>query len=94
LTNIFIFDIVSTRLKIISLSLPFSFLMGKTTDRWSDSSHWGKSSTSSSGQKDYYVGKNDGSGSHCHGYNNNGNQGVVHRGDCKVCDDVSSSSGK
>lgn len=71
ISKIFIFDMVSMRLEIISLFLPPSFLMGKTTDRWSDSSHWGKSSTSSFGQKDYYVGKNDGSGSHCHGYNDN-----------------------
>ena len=52
-------------------------------------------SNASSGQHDYYVGK-EGSSDHCHGWNNKstGESGVVHRGECKVCEDNSSSGGK
>lgn len=55
---------------------------------WKDESHWGKVSDKGS-QSDYYVGKNDSTGSHCHMYKegDSGSSGVVHRGSCKVCDD-------
>jgi len=54
-----------------------------------DSTHWTKDTVSSKGQRDSYVGKN-GSSDHCHMYNDpGGNSGVVHRGECKVCDDNS-----
>lgn len=59
----------------------------------SDDSHtvWGRSNDSRS---DEYSAKT-GSSSHCHLYNNKetGERGVVHRGDCKVCDDNSSGTG-
>ncbi len=60
-----------------------------------ESGMFGSVHTSSSGQHDYYVG-HEGSSSHCHGWNNpeTGESGVVHRGDCKVCQDESSSGGK
>jgi hypothetical protein len=52
---------------------------------------------SSNGQVNYYVGNKD-SGEHCHMWNNTSikESGVVHRGQCNVCDDNSSSgsSGK
>ena len=58
---------------------------------WKDGGHWGKVSSGGS-QSDYYVGKNDSSGGHCHMFreHESGKSGVVHRGDCKVCDDKKS----
>lgn len=58
---------------------------------WKDAGHWGKVSVRES-QSDYYVGKNDRSGDHCHMYKerDSGKSGVVHRGSCKVCDDKKS----
>jgi len=55
--------------------------------------HVGTNKTS--GQHNYYVGK-EGSDSHCHAWNNTktGESGVVHRGDCKVCQDEAGSGGK
>lgn len=53
-----------------------------------DDTHWVRDTESSSGQKDSYVGKNDGSGDHCHAWKtSDGRSGVEHRGHCKVCDD-------
>lgn len=55
-----------------------------------DDTHWVKDTKSSNGQLNSYVGR-VGSSDHCHMYNDpNGNSGVVHRGECKVCDDKSS----
>lgn len=58
---------------------------------WKDDSHWGKVSSNDS-QSNYYVGKNDSSGNHCHMFkeHDSGESGVVHRGSCKVCDDEES----
>lgn len=63
-------------------------------DKWRDDSHWGKTTSSGSGQKDYYVGSHEGGGEHCHGWNNKstGSSGVVHRGECKVCGDAKGQS--
>lgn len=62
----------------------------------SDDTHWSTSYTSKDGQSNDLSGK-VGSGEHCHMYREeSGKAGVVHRGECKVCDDNtnSSSSGK
>jgi hypothetical protein len=55
-----------------------------------DTTHWDRGTSSSDGaQVNHYVGKNDSDGSHCHMWSNSdsGTSGVVHRGECKVCDD-------
>jgi len=55
-----------------------------------DDTHYVVDYKSSKGQLNSLVGK-VGSDTHCHLYNDtNGNSGVVHRGDCKVCDDKNS----
>lgn len=69
--------------------------MGKWTDKWSDSddthSNWGRSNES---RADDWSSKT-GSDSHCHLWvdKSKGETGVVHRGDCKVCDDQGSGGG-
>lgn len=57
----------------------------------SDDTHWTTSYTDSNGQHNDLCGKN-GSSDHCHMWNDHGDTGVVHRGECKVCDDEKSHS--
>lgn len=57
------------------------------------SGQFGKVSESGS-QSNYYVGSEK-TGDHCHMWkSDSGSAGVVHRGECKVCDDEKSSGGK
>lgn len=60
---------------------------------WKDDTHWGKVQSNES-QTNYYVGGNESEGKHCHLYveNDTGRSGVVHRGECKVCEDNENSS--
>lgn len=56
-----------------------------------DATHWTKSEVTPEGQINTYVGRagsND--DNHCHSYkSSDGRSGVIHRGECKVCDDES-----
>lgn len=66
--------------------------MSKSNELFSgkDDTHWSKSYADSKGQVNDLSGKN-GSSDHCHMYkDSSGKSGVVHRGDCKVCDDEKS----
>lgn len=54
----------------------------------SDETHWSKTYSDSNGQVNDLSGKVGEGGSHCHMWKDSeGNSGVEHRGNCKVCDD-------
>ena len=56
-----------------------------------DSGSFGKVTVTES-QANYIVGSEK-TGEHCHMWKSESGSGVVHRGECKVCEDSSGSSG-